>query len=299
MGRWYCCNDSFVSLSTMQEVLSEKVYILFFSRTNQRQESANTRTSNISNGLKSHDSNGHEALKIMKSALPTKGANTKLYESSHKDISTISKFDKIASSPQIKFNITGSKKATIGNGKAVLKNQAMETNGNVNGSICVEKTEKAKLVNRNCLNKTEEVDSISSEKGQPFVLVKENGDVAKAGVSSEKPDNCEGNGTSSSLITIREPDHKNLVNGGESLHSEASGSKRKSQHSCILFAQDAESLAKVEKLKAAYVLIYPQYAFHLNLFFSYVYHHHHPQVDKKLLLLCVLRIRDLNHIKGL
>ncbi|KHG21118.1 Ubiquitin carboxyl-terminal hydrolase 25 -like protein [Gossypium arboreum] len=31
MGRWYCCNDSFVSLSTLQEVLSEKVYILFFS----------------------------------------------------------------------------------------------------------------------------------------------------------------------------------------------------------------------------------------------------------------------------
>ncbi|CAH8342898.1 unnamed protein product [Eruca vesicaria subsp. sativa] len=31
-GRWYCCNDSFVSPSTLQEVLSKKAYILFFIR---------------------------------------------------------------------------------------------------------------------------------------------------------------------------------------------------------------------------------------------------------------------------
>ncbi|KAF9586919.1 hypothetical protein IFM89_039791 [Coptis chinensis] len=36
MGRWYCCNDSFVSISNLQEVVSEKVYILFFARSNQR-----------------------------------------------------------------------------------------------------------------------------------------------------------------------------------------------------------------------------------------------------------------------
>ncbi|XP_028791152.1 ubiquitin carboxyl-terminal hydrolase 25, partial [Neltuma alba] len=35
-GQWYCCDDSSVSLATLKEVLSEKVYILFFSRTNQR-----------------------------------------------------------------------------------------------------------------------------------------------------------------------------------------------------------------------------------------------------------------------
>lgn len=34
-GRWYCCNDSQVTLSSMQEVLSEKVYILFYLRNNQ------------------------------------------------------------------------------------------------------------------------------------------------------------------------------------------------------------------------------------------------------------------------
>ncbi|XP_062231837.1 ubiquitin carboxyl-terminal hydrolase 25-like isoform X2 [Phragmites australis] len=30
IGRWYCCNDSHVSISSSQEVLSEKVYILFY-----------------------------------------------------------------------------------------------------------------------------------------------------------------------------------------------------------------------------------------------------------------------------
>ncbi|XP_078438159.1 ubiquitin-specific protease 25 isoform X2 [Wolffia australiana] len=35
-GRWYCCNDACVSLSTAQTVLSEKVYILFYMRSNQK-----------------------------------------------------------------------------------------------------------------------------------------------------------------------------------------------------------------------------------------------------------------------
>ncbi|XP_020585349.1 ubiquitin carboxyl-terminal hydrolase 25 [Phalaenopsis equestris] len=39
-GRWYCCNDAHVSLSSTQEVLSEKVYILFYLRCDQHQKSA-------------------------------------------------------------------------------------------------------------------------------------------------------------------------------------------------------------------------------------------------------------------
>ena len=64
MGRWYCCNDSFVSVSTLQEVLSEKVYILFFSRTNQRPASASTALA--SNGIRSRDCNGSEHLKAQR-----------------------------------------------------------------------------------------------------------------------------------------------------------------------------------------------------------------------------------------
>ncbi|KAJ4874085.1 Ubiquitin carboxyl-terminal hydrolase 25 [Raphanus sativus] len=58
LGRWYCCNDSFVSLSTLQKVLSEKAYILFFSRSNQRTASAKTLV--IPNGTTSRDDNGCE-----------------------------------------------------------------------------------------------------------------------------------------------------------------------------------------------------------------------------------------------
>ncbi|KAG8386519.1 hypothetical protein BUALT_Bualt03G0156900 [Buddleja alternifolia] len=54
-ARWYCCNDSYVSVSTLQEVLSEKAYILFFSRTKQRPR---TRVDAVVNGSKSHELNG-------------------------------------------------------------------------------------------------------------------------------------------------------------------------------------------------------------------------------------------------
>ncbi|XP_021832110.1 ubiquitin carboxyl-terminal hydrolase 25 [Prunus avium] len=129
MGRWYRCNDSFVSLSTLQEVLSEKVYILFFSRTNQRPAA-----STASNGVSSRDCNGHETSKSPKPALPPKGAQTKPYEqSSWKDISAISKVDKAPSSPRMKFNISGNsstKRApATNNGKFACKNQSLGSNG--------------------------------------------------------------------------------------------------------------------------------------------------------------------------
>ncbi|VVA31924.1 Hypothetical predicted protein [Prunus dulcis] len=129
MGRWYRCNDSFVSLSTLQEVLSEKVYILFFSRTNQRPAA-----STASNGVSSRDCNGRETSKSPKPSLPPKGAQMKPYEqSSWKDISAIPKVDKAPSSPRMKFNISGnssSKRApATNNGKIACKNQSLGSNG--------------------------------------------------------------------------------------------------------------------------------------------------------------------------
>ncbi|KAK4439058.1 Ubiquitin carboxyl-terminal hydrolase 25 [Sesamum alatum] len=64
IGRWYCCNDSYVSVSTLQEVLSEKVYILFFSRTKQRPR---TRVDVVANGSKTHESNGSKTSMTQKS----------------------------------------------------------------------------------------------------------------------------------------------------------------------------------------------------------------------------------------
>lgn len=90
MGRWYCCNDSFVSLSNLQEVLSEKVYILFFSRSNQRPSSA----SNIfhSNGVKSRQ-NGKEVNNGVKASVPLQSVRTKpsVDPSFPKDVSSVSK----------------------------------------------------------------------------------------------------------------------------------------------------------------------------------------------------------------
>jgi hypothetical protein len=138
IGRWYRCNDSFVSLSTLQEVLSEKVYILFFSRTNQRPASASTASTALAlNGTKSSDCNGSEAFSSTKAALPPKAVHAKAYfeQSSQNDISTISKVVEVTSSPQVSFSIgnSNSKRApATGNGRVdVHKSQSVETNGDV------------------------------------------------------------------------------------------------------------------------------------------------------------------------
>ncbi|KAJ0452860.1 putative ubiquitinyl hydrolase 1 [Helianthus annuus] len=66
IGRWYCCNDSYVSVSTLEEVLSEKVYILFFCRTKQRPLLPNKNLT--TNGTKSYDCNGNDSSKVPKSS---------------------------------------------------------------------------------------------------------------------------------------------------------------------------------------------------------------------------------------
>ncbi|CAL5390871.1 unnamed protein product [Camellia sinensis] len=75
MGRWYCCNDSYVKLSNLQEVLSEKVYILFFSCTKQRPGPANTALA--CNGVKSQECNGSDTSKSQKVGHSGKAVYTK------------------------------------------------------------------------------------------------------------------------------------------------------------------------------------------------------------------------------
>ncbi|TVU20655.1 hypothetical protein EJB05_36872 [Eragrostis curvula] len=70
IGRWYCCNDSHVSLSSSQDVLSEKVYILFYilspkiqkPSTNGYSSTAAKSFSTNGNGISSSTSN--ETLKV-------------------------------------------------------------------------------------------------------------------------------------------------------------------------------------------------------------------------------------------
>ncbi|KAL1537987.1 Ubiquitin carboxyl-terminal hydrolase 25 [Salvia divinorum] len=74
IGRWYCCNDSYVSVSTLQEVLSEKVYMLFFSRAKQRPR---TRVDAVVNGSKKQESNGNKLSTMPKSGSTDKSVCNK------------------------------------------------------------------------------------------------------------------------------------------------------------------------------------------------------------------------------
>ncbi|KAK4484628.1 hypothetical protein RD792_007217 [Penstemon davidsonii] len=81
-GRWYCCNDSYVSVSSLQEVLSEKVYILFFSRTKQRPRA---RVDLVANGSKSHESNGSKTPIIQKLGCQEKSTCSRQTSDNHSE----------------------------------------------------------------------------------------------------------------------------------------------------------------------------------------------------------------------
>ncbi|XP_050367501.1 ubiquitin carboxyl-terminal hydrolase 25 [Argentina anserina] len=239
MGRWYCCNDQFVSLSTLKEVLSEKVYILFFSRTNQR--SVNT----ASNGVKSYGCNGLEASEKSKPALPPKGPQLKISEqSSWKDISTKSQVHKVPSGPRMKLNINGTysakKTSLTGNGNIACKNHSLGLNGEVKDSV-LDRSEKVNLplMNVDGLNKNITSETVEANNNQPFSSPIEN--VSTGFVKSEP---SEGPGS----VKTELPDHSEFGNNGIHGQSAILGPKRKSRGS-ILFEHDAQSLKKVEELK--------------------------------------------------
>lgn len=256
MGRWYCCNDSYVSLSTLQGVLSEKVYILFFSRTNARISPPSKAFA--SHNVKNRDCNGNNTSKNPRTALPVKTRHTKqnVEHSSGMDTSTISKVDKVPSSLQIKsnsFEKTVSKRVlATGNGKLdVHKNQILEKNGDV-----VEKSKKGtpSLANTNGFSINKRVDAADSVNG--FVSANENDKLQNISGNSGKVDLYEGNVVKSRMTAEGRSNFHEVHNGGVKCPPGVSGVKRKSQDkgSCILLAQDAHSLAKVEEFKDGYVM---------------------------------------------
>ncbi|KAJ6333033.1 hypothetical protein OIU77_008983 [Salix suchowensis] len=257
IGRWYCCNDSFVTVSTLQEVLSEKVYVLFFSRTNQRPVS--TASSFASYGVKSRESNGCVEFKSSKAAVPLKALPTKpqVEQSSKKDISVMSKIDRVPSSPPVKFSIcgnSGSKSTPLSiNGKVDhLKGQNKEMNGNVKAMVRVEKCDNdvSTVTISNGFEKHKNVDAVEGENCHAFATASENGHSQNGAFNSVKPLVCDSNGTASKVTTGRGLHHLELQNGGMKSCADISGLKRKlKDDTCILLAQDAQSLAKVEDFK--------------------------------------------------
>ncbi|TXG66562.1 hypothetical protein EZV62_007837 [Acer yangbiense] len=254
MCRWYCCNDSYVSLSTLQEVLSEKVYILFFTRANQRPVSASNNFA--SNGVKSHQ-NGNEVYKGMKAIVPLKSVCTKpsAEQSSQNAVSIISKVEKVPSSPRLKFSISGNSGHKVVsptyNGKVdVYKNQKIQMNGFVKDSVHKDSDEKDTLAESNGSNKSKRVDAVDRDNNHASSsLANENGNALSVGSNLVGSNPCEGHGTRCRMTTGRGDDHPKLLNGVVNCGSDISGSKRKSEESCILIAQDVQSQEKVEELK--------------------------------------------------
>ncbi|CAK7327706.1 unnamed protein product [Dovyalis caffra] len=257
IGQWFCCNDSYVTLSTLQEVLSEKVYILFFSRTNQRPASAGSTFA--SNGVKSCELNGIEVTKSSKAAVPLKALPTKpqVEQSSRKDISAMSKIDRVPSSPLVKFSFvgnSGSKSVPPSvNGKVdPHKGQKKEMNGSVKEMVRVEKCDRdvSTVTSSNGFEKHKKVGAVEGEPLHAFAAASENGHSQNGAVNSVKPHLCDSNGTRSMLTTGRGHDHLELQNGGTKYHTDILGLKRKlKEEDCVLLARDAQSLDKVEEFK--------------------------------------------------
>ncbi|XP_059661342.1 ubiquitin carboxyl-terminal hydrolase 25 [Cornus florida] len=203
MSRWYCCNDSCVSLSTIQDVLSEKVYILFFSRTKQRPTA--TSTVLASNGVKYQERNGSDTAKIQKAANPSKAMHLKIIadNSSENDSFIKSKVGKVPSNQQKKLSSLGNSgtikfPATIN--VKVNKIQPNEKNGDVKASICTEEKIEKKmpsLINGNGVSKNKTVDAVDGESSQAFPLAKEKASICTEEKMEKKmPSLINGNGVS-------------------------------------------------------------------------------------------------------
>jgi ubiquitin carboxyl-terminal hydrolase 36/42 len=197
--------------------LSEKAYILFFSRTKQRPVSAKTAT--VTNGTKFCNSNGPKTNPVNSVSLtpPTP------------------RVDKITISPKkVKLGSFGVPKKPPANGNikiVVHRKDFGETNGDV----------KSSNGHTNGACKTKPTDTVDSEKSQ--LTVNGNG---KSGVANVK--SLEDNGSRDMMPSETNP---KFQNGDIKCLAGNFDSKRKirEEDCCILLAEDAQSRAKVDKLK--------------------------------------------------
>ncbi|XP_023523898.1 ubiquitin carboxyl-terminal hydrolase 25-like isoform X1 [Cucurbita pepo subsp. pepo] len=236
-----------------KEVLSEKVYILFFSRTNQRPVTANAALG--SNGVKSHEGNGIEASKISKPSAVTKTAQTKSHveQSSRKELSSLSKVEKPTFSQRGKSYMNGHSNSvrapsTI-NGKIVLeKDQSIKENEKENvNSLHLENgvRHKSFLGNGNSKKSNEVADDVT-ERERKSVLMNGNGNGESVAMKEDKYDQCDGNPMNNKFTAGNGSGHEEVDNA-VNCSSEIKMAKRKSDL-CILFQQDALSRKRVEEL---------------------------------------------------
>ncbi|KAH9622984.1 hypothetical protein KSS87_023085 [Heliosperma pusillum] len=274
VGRWYCCNDSYVTLSTLQEVLTEKAYMLFFTRTSQRPVSVDTTTmsngvkphtiatvpnglefhavATVSNGVKPHARNGNIMCKSPKSTASPKAVNIKPFNVRPfgKVVTVASKVNGASSALQNKSNglvnsvAEKDSPSDIGSHNP-QKKEYVEFNGNISHVV-------SEQVNGNGICSHDNQSSVDGkqntiENGQD--VQNRNGHIENGHVGFEK-DLHRDNSLKDKIVgkmPVNGDSHSSLSNGRVSV----SGTKRKSEDrdTCILLAKDTRSQTQVEDFK--------------------------------------------------
>uniref|UniRef100_A0A803N7N5 ubiquitinyl hydrolase 1 n=1 Tax=Chenopodium quinoa TaxID=63459 RepID=A0A803N7N5_CHEQI len=283
MGRWYCCNDSYVTLSTLQEVLSEKAYILFFTRNGQRPVAVDNTA--VLNGVKPYRINGSNMPKSLRSSIPAKVMNMKSsnapslvksipFASKNVDASAILQNKLSGITNSLAKRVSGSDSGTVD----VQKKETVRSNGKPSHSVC-------KQMNGNNVHSMQDNNGKCSNGEHNAVASSQvliNGDthLKNGNLGPVKGSLCEDNGLKNKETARKVIDNGVIHNGQRNERSDFSGprklengenagkmldngalhngqsynfpgSKRnlEDRDSCILLAQDAKSRAKVEEFK--------------------------------------------------
>lgn len=235
MSRWYCCNDSYVSLSTLQKVLSEKVYILFFARSKQRPSTV--KAGLVANESKCHELSGSDMSKSKRSGRQEKGINAKLLPDHHSVLSNSvsSKMDKMPSDQSRKLGIFEHsnirKPHSNGNIKIIVhQKEPFEKTCNPTNSSDTEGKQKNVnvLKDANGVSKVRATDSIASKKVTNSSRVNGNGKIEHFGSDSLDRGLCADGTMKDIMRTGRMPEQRESSNCEAKCHSDRSGLKRES-----------------------------------------------------------------------
>lgn len=237
MGYWYCCNDSYVSHSSLQDVLSEKVYILFFSRAKHRPPSV--KKCSPYNGLKNNVTNGIGKSEIPK-GLSENPVNIKQLSGHQPEIdnSAILEVDK---APGV-FEKDNIKKLCSPRNKKVVANQIESGNKNGAQRDLVHSPKAARLSpHRNGSSKT----IVNGKTTRSPSLANGNSNLETVTSDILEGGLCKENGHSDKETS----NQKELLNGNVKSLSTNSSQKRKSPESSVLLSGDAHFSLKLEALK--------------------------------------------------
>ncbi|KAK9674266.1 hypothetical protein RND81_12G222100 [Saponaria officinalis] len=277
VGRWYCCNDAYVTLSTLQEVLMEKAYILFFTRTSQRPVSADTATvsngvkshaitavsngakshtiSTVSNGVKSHASNGNIMCKSPKDAAPLKPVNINSSNAPFfsKVVPVASKVKDVSTVLQDKFNgyanSCSKSDSPSYDGTADLQKDPVVCNGK--NFHAVSKQLNGNGICSSAHDKENHINGKQKAAGSTKDLVNGNGHIQKGYVGFQREDQHKDTGVKVKKIVGKMPMNGAISDGSRNGQVGISGTKRKfeDKDQCILLAKDTESRTRVERFK--------------------------------------------------